>query len=156
TALLSWSFSGSNRRPLFRWLSCPSRPAVSVASATPGGSSMPELPEVEALARFLTEKGSGNVIERVEVAALSALKTYAPPIDVLRGRSLGTTTRRGKYLGIQAEDLWLVIHLARGGWVQWRDITPPAQARPGKGPLALRVGLSNGGGFDVTEQGTEK
>jgi formamidopyrimidine-DNA glycosylase len=117
---------------------------------------MPELPEVEALARFLTEKGKGHVVERVEVAALSALKTYAPPIDALRGRSLGTTTRRGKYLGIQAEDLWLVIHLARGGWIQWRDITPPALARPGKGPLALRVGLSNGGGFDVTEQGSEK
>ena len=33
---------------------------------------------------------------------------------------------------------------------------PPARARPGKGPLALRVGLSGGGGFDVTEQGTEK
>jgi formamidopyrimidine-DNA glycosylase len=117
---------------------------------------MPELPEVEALARFLTEKASGQVVERVEVGALSALKTYAPPIEVLRGRSLGPTTRRGKYLGIQAEDLWLVIHLARGGWIQWRDITPPARARPGKGPLALRIGLSNGGGFDVTEQGTEK
>ena len=27
---------------------------------------------------------------------------------------------------------------------------------PGQGPLALRVGLSSGAGFDVTEQGTEK
>jgi len=48
------------------------------------------------------------------------------------------------------------MHLARGGWVQWRDQVPPARAKPGKGPLALRVGLSGGGGFDVTEQGTEK
>ena len=48
------------------------------------------------------------------------------------------------------------MHLARGGWVQWRDKAPPARARPGKGPLALRVRLSGGGGFDVTEQGTEK
>jgi formamidopyrimidine-DNA glycosylase len=117
---------------------------------------VPELPEVEALARFLTEKSSGRVIERAEVAALSALKTYNPQIEVLRGRTLGTTTRRGKFLGLQAEDLWLVVHLARGGWVQWRDTAPPGRARPGKGPLALRVGLSGGGGFDVTEQGTEK
>jgi formamidopyrimidine-DNA glycosylase len=117
---------------------------------------VPELPEVEALSRFLAEKCSGQVIERIEVAALSALKTYAPPIESLRGRVVAATARKGKYLGLQAGDLWLVMHLARGGWVQWRDVTPPARARPGKGPLALRVGLSNGGGFDVTEQGTEK
>jgi formamidopyrimidine-DNA glycosylase len=117
---------------------------------------VPELPEVEALARFLAEKCSGQVIERVEVAAFSALKTYAPPIEALRGRPIGATTRQGKFLAIQADDLWLAMHLARGGWVQWRDTTPPARARPGKGPLALRIGLSGGGGFDVTEQGTEK
>jgi formamidopyrimidine-DNA glycosylase len=117
---------------------------------------VPELPEVEALARFLDEKCTGQVIDRIEVAALSALKTYAPPVEALRGQVVGGTTRRGKYVGLQAGSLWLVMHLARGGWVQWRDVVPPARARPGKGPLALRVGLSGGGGFDVTEQGTEK
>jgi formamidopyrimidine-DNA glycosylase len=117
---------------------------------------VPELPEVEALVRFLGEKCTGEVIERIEVAALSALKTYDPPIDALRGRAIDGTTRRGKYLGLQAGDLWLVMHLARGGWVQWRDVTPAARGRPGRGPLALRVGLQSGGGFDVTEQGTEK
>ena len=64
--------------------------------------------------------------------------------------------RRGKYLCIEAGDLWLVTHLARAGWLHWRDPVPPAHARPGKGPLALRVGLSSGAGFDLTEQGTEK
>ena len=117
---------------------------------------MPELPEVEALARFLDEKCTGQVIDRIEVAALSALKTYAPPMEALRGQVVGGTTRRGKYVGLEAGSLWLVMHLARGGWVQWREVVPPARARPGKGPLALRVGLSEGGGFDVTEQGTEK
>ena len=132
------------------------RSGPSVASATRDGSPVPELPEVEALARFLTEKSSGQRIERADVAALSALKTYDPPLDALRGHVLGSTVRRGKYLGLPAEDLWLVIHLARGGWVQWRDTVPAARARPGKGPLALRMGLAGGGGFDVTEQGTEK
>jgi formamidopyrimidine-DNA glycosylase len=117
---------------------------------------VPELPEVEALTRFLGENCTGQVLDRVEVAALSALKTYAPPIDALRGQEVAGTARRGKYVGLQAGTLWLVMHLARGGWVQWRDVTPAARARPGKGPLALRVGLSGGGGFDVTEQGTEK
>jgi formamidopyrimidine-DNA glycosylase len=117
---------------------------------------VPELPEVEALTRFLDEKCAGQVIQRVEVAALSALKTYTPPIDALQGQEVAGATRRGKYVGLRAGPLWLVMHLARGGWVQWRDTAPSARARPGKGPLAMRVGLSGGGGFDVTEQGTEK
>jgi formamidopyrimidine-DNA glycosylase len=117
---------------------------------------VPELPEVEALTRFLDEKCTGQVIERLEVAALSALKTYTPPIEALRGQEVIGAARRGKYVGLHAGPLWLAMHLARGGWVQWRDVAPAARARPGKGPLALRVGLSGGGGFDVTEQGTEK
>ncbi len=117
---------------------------------------MPELPEVEALTRFLDEKCTGQTVERIEVAALSALKTYTPPIDSIRGEKVAGVARRGKYIGLHAGTRWLVMHLARGGWIQWRDATPSARARPGKGPLALRVGLSGGGGFDVTEQGTEK
>ena len=118
---------------------------------------MPELPEVEALAGFLREKCTGQEIVRAEVAALSALKTFSPPVEALVGRTVTGVRRIGKYLAVGAgDDLWLVIHLARGGWVHWRDKVPPARARPGKGPLALRVGLSGGAGFDVTEQGTEK
>ncbi len=64
--------------------------------------------------------------------------------------------RRGKFLLLDAGGLWLVLHLARGGWVRWSDELPAARARPGKGPLALRVGLEGGAGFDVTEAGTEK
>ena len=117
---------------------------------------MPELPEVEALSRFVAEKAVGTTVERAEIAALAALKTYRPPIDDLVGRSVVGTERRGKYLLIDTDGLWLVIHLARGGWLQWREKAPAARARPGKGPLALRLGLSSGAGFDVTEQGTEK
>ncbi len=117
---------------------------------------MPELPEVEALARFVADKASGATIERAEIASLSAIKTYQPPVDALVGRGVAGTERRGKYLLIDTDGLWLVIHLALGGWLQWREKTPAARARPGKGPLALRLGLSSGSGFDVTEQGTEK
>lgn len=117
---------------------------------------MPELPEVEALAGFLREHCAGKEIVRAEVAALSALKTYDPPVTSLVGRTVEDVRREGKYLTIGTDGLWLVTHLARGGWVQWRDKVPPARAGPGKGPLALRVGLSGGSGFEVTEQGTEK
>ena len=117
---------------------------------------MPELPEVESLAGFLREHCVGQALQRVEVAALSALKTFDPPVSALVGATVQDVKRIGKYLSVGADDLWLVIHLARGGWVQWRERAPEARARPGKGPLALRVALSGGSGFDVTEQGTEK
>ena len=39
---------------------------------------MPELPEVEALARFVAEKATGTTVVRAEIASLSALKTVPP------------------------------------------------------------------------------
>ena len=53
--------------------------------------------------------------------------------------------------------LHLVVHLARAGWLHYRDVTRRhAAASPGKGPIALRVALDDGGGFDLTEAGTQK
>jgi formamidopyrimidine-DNA glycosylase len=117
---------------------------------------MPELPEVEALARFLTERAAGRTVERLELGAISALKTYKPSLDELRGLTVASCGRRGKYLCLDLQPWWLVVHLARGGWVQWRDTLTANRAKPGRGPLALRVGLEGGTGFDITEQGTEK
>jgi formamidopyrimidine-DNA glycosylase len=118
---------------------------------------VPELPEVESLARYLAEQATGRTIERVEVAAISALKTFDPPVDALVGKTVTGCTRRGKYLQLQVEDLWLVLHLARGGWVKWiDDMKVGKPTKPGKGPLALRVRFSGGAGMHVTEAGTEK
>ncbi|MDP9402856.1 MAG: Fpg/Nei family DNA glycosylase [Actinomycetota bacterium] len=121
---------------------------------------MPELPEVEALCRFLDDRTAGGVIERAELASFSALKTFDPPLDALVGATMAQWSRRGKFLLMETESargrVWLALHLARGGWVRWSDSLPEKTARPGKGPLALRVGLSGGRGFDITEAGTEK
>jgi DNA-formamidopyrimidine glycosylase len=117
---------------------------------------MPELPEVESLARFLAERAVGRTVTRAELGSLSALKTYDPPLAALVGRTVTGTGRRGKYLSLELGGLSLVMHLARGGWLQWRDALTATRAKPGKGPLALRVGFDDGSGFDVTEQGTEK
>ena len=117
---------------------------------------MPELPEVEALTRFLDERIAHQRVERCELAAIASLKTFDPPLTSLVGRSLESCTRLGKYVCIDAGGEWLVVHLARGGWIKWRDPVPPQVARPGRGPLALRVGLEGSVGFDLTEMGTEK
>jgi formamidopyrimidine-DNA glycosylase len=117
---------------------------------------VPELPEVEALAMFLGEQAGGRTVERAELASLSALKTYDPALESLVGRRVAGAERVGKYLCTDLDGLWLVTHLARAGWLHWRDPLPAGRPKPGRGPLALRVGLSGGAGFDLTEQGTEK
>ena len=117
---------------------------------------MPELPEVEGLTRFLDELVAGREVVRCELAAIAALKTFDPPLESLIGRRLDSCSRRGKFVCIDAGGEWLVVHLARGGWIKWRDPLPPQVARPGRSPLALRVGLEGHVGFDITEMGTEK
>ncbi len=117
---------------------------------------MPELPEVDALTQFLDERARGLRVERCELASFAALKTFDPPLDDLVGRTVSSFSRRGKYVCGEFESIWLVVHLARGGWVRWSESLPSSRARPGKSPLALRLGFSDGSGIDVTEMGTEK
>jgi len=124
--------------------------------------SVPELPEVESLAADLRERAIGRVIDRADVAEFSVLKTYDPPLSVLHGARLSGTARRGKFLDLICQPaaggpaLHLVTHLARAGWLRWRDSLPEAPPRPGKGPLAFRVRFADGSGFDLTEAGTRK
>ncbi len=118
---------------------------------------MPELPEVEALAGFLAERLAGRTVERVLPVAVSVLKTYDPPLSAVEGRRVTTVTRYGKFLDLATDGgPHLAFHLARAGWLRWHDRLPDAPPRPGKGPLALRLRLTDGAGFDLTEAGTQK
>ncbi|MGW2641662.1 Fpg/Nei family DNA glycosylase [Streptomyces sp. NPDC001348] len=118
---------------------------------------MPELPEVEALKDFLAEHLVGREVVRVLPVAVSVLKTYDPPPAALEGHEVTSVHRHGKFLDIATrEGPHLVTHLARAGWLQWKDRLPDGPPRPGKGPLALRVALETGEGFDLTEAGTQK
>ncbi|MDG3012204.1 Fpg/Nei family DNA glycosylase [Rhodococcus sp. D2-41] len=122
---------------------------------------MPELPEVEALSKFLQQHAVGAVITRVDVAALSVLKTADPPVGALAGSDVTGAARFGKHLGLRCGDLWLIAHLSRAGWVRWVDEPSPAPPKPGgKGPLALRVHLlapeATAPAIDLTEAGTRK
>ena len=127
---------------------------------------MPELPEVQALADDLQERAAGRVIDRADIAEISVLKTYDPALTALRGRTITGTKRYGKFLDLVTEpaepgaapdgQLHLIVHLARAGWLRWRDSLPEQPPRPGKGPLALRLAFTDGTGFDLTEAGTRK
>ena len=118
---------------------------------------MPELPEVEALALDLKGRLADRAIVRIDLAAFSALKTFDPPLSALEGTLVEDVTRHGKFLDITASGLHLVLHLARAGWVRWRDEVPALPARPNsKSPLAASVVLDDETGLDITEAGTKK
>ena len=114
------------------------------------------MPEVESLAVFLRERAVGHAFVRADITAISALKTYDPPISAMVGLLIDDVQRHGKFLDISAQGVHLVIHLARAGWLRWKDEQSTGLVRPGKGPIALRTVLDDGSGFDLTEAGTQK
>jgi DNA-formamidopyrimidine glycosylase len=120
---------------------------------------MPELPEVQALVADLRERAVGRLIERADAAEVSVLKTYDPPLTALAGLAITGAQRHGKFLDLVAGgpgELHLIVHLARAGWLRWRDNLAAQPPRPGKGPLAFRLRFADGAGFDLTEAGTRK
>ncbi|MFJ4106483.1 Fpg/Nei family DNA glycosylase [Oerskovia enterophila] len=145
---------------------------------------MPELPEVEALVRFLDERATGHVVVAADLASIVALKTFSPPLSALVGGTVTGASRHGKWLDLAVrpatagsgagggaagatsavpdDELHLVFHLARAGWLRWSEDAPTTPVRPTssrggvRAVLALRIRFDDGSGFDLTEAGTRK
>lgn len=126
---------------------------------------MPELPEVQTLVDVIASQFAGQWIARAELGSLSALKTYDPPLSGLADATLLGTRRAGKFLVLDLADadgqeLSLVVHLSRAGWIHWRTSAALGPLRPGRGPVALRLTWRDDSGdgrvLDVTEAGTQK
>ncbi|RAN70770.1 endonuclease VIII [Bacillus sp. SRB_336] len=117
---------------------------------------MPELPEIHALVGDLNARIRGKTAVRLDVHSISALKTYDPPASVLAGQVVRAVGRYGKFLDLAVGDVHVVVHLARAGWIRWRESIPAATGLPGKGPLAARLVFNDGSGLDITEAGTRK
>ena len=117
---------------------------------------MPELPEVTALVADLGSRLVGREIKRLDIVSFSALKTFEISVDALAGRPIDGVTRHGKFLDLTVGDVHLVMHLARAGWIRWREAAPKPSKALGRGPLTARLVLDDGSGFDVTEAGTKK
>lgn len=120
---------------------------------------MPEMPEVEALVRWLGERLDGAVVVEIEPASFAVLKTYDPPVSSFSGLTVSAVRRHGKFIDIDVDGLHLVIHLAKAGWLRWSDHLRDGRIKMG-GPIALRLRVDRGDGphegFDLTEGGTRK
>jgi formamidopyrimidine-DNA glycosylase len=134
----------------------PDRP-LPPAGAPRDDVDVPELPEVEALVRFVGRRAAGRRVSAVHIGAISALKTYSPAPDALVGRTVTGATRHGKWIDVTVDGgPHLLAHLSRAGWLRWSERLPTGPLRPGRSPIALRMCLEDGSGFDLTEQGTRK
>ncbi len=118
---------------------------------------MPEMPEVQGLVGFLAERAVGRTLTRASVTAIAALKTFDPPVTALQDAVITAAARHGKFVDLAlGDDLHLVFHLAKAGWLRWYDELPTTLIKPGRSPIAMRVALDDGSGFDLTEAGTKK
>ena len=117
---------------------------------------MPEMPEVQGLVDFLDSSLTGLRFTRVTMASFAALRTFDPASGDLQGAEVTQVLRHGKFVDIATDEIRLVFHLAKAGWLRWHDALPSTALKPGRSPIALRVGFDDGSGFDLTEAGTRK
>ncbi len=118
------------------------------------------MPEVDALVADLNGRAVGAVVAEIELASISVLKTFDPPVSAFAGLEVTGVERHGKFVDLDVDGLHLVIHLAKAGWLRWSDHLSDKRLKLGNGPLAMRVRLDAGDGphvgFDLTEAGTRK
>lgn len=115
-------------------------------------ASVPELPEIQALAERLDERYAGASLLRAEPLSFSGLKTVVPGPESLEGAELSSVGHRAKYLVFAFPDASLLVHLSQGGRI---DLEVGKRVpRPKNGVVRLR--------FDrdppllVKEWGTER
>jgi formamidopyrimidine-DNA glycosylase len=79
---------------------------------------MPELPEMEIVARRLDAVLPGETVESVLAPGINALKTFDPPLHALEGREFTGVRRRGKLLVLELGELSMLLHLMSAGRLQ--------------------------------------
>lgn len=112
---------------------------------------MPELPFITVLVENLGHRVTGRRITKIVVKSPSILKTYDPPLETLKGRTIIGVQRRGKVilLGLDQEG-WMVIHLMRHGRIQLGPSRAPTK------DLALAITLDDGQEIRCLELGPKK
>jgi formamidopyrimidine-DNA glycosylase len=82
---------------------------------------MPELPDITACIMALEARILGQALERVRLGSPFLLRSVAPPLADVEGRTVREVRRVGKRIAIGVEgDLWLVLHLMIAGRLHWK------------------------------------
>jgi len=138
---------------------------------------VPELPDITVYMEALEQRIVGHVLERVQVAGPSLLKTATPPIEAAQGRKVTELRRIGKRIAIgltkqnddkgqervsgptktssgfpiEASKIWLVFHLMIAGRLHWAK-----QRKIPDGRRTLAALDFDHGTLTLTEAGTRK
>lgn len=87
---------------------------------------MPELPEVE-----VTRKGLEPVLTGARITGLRLGKPLRWPLGVdpasLAGKRIASLRRRGKYLLLELDAGWLIVHLGMSGSLRWTPAESPLE-----------------------------
>lgn len=114
---------------------------------------VPELPDITVYIEALEERILDHVLERVQIAGPSLLRTAAPPVESAQGQRVTGLRRVGKRIAIRLEnDLWLVLHLMIAGRLHWKkkDVITP------DGRRTLAAFTFDSGILTLTEAGARK
>jgi formamidopyrimidine-DNA glycosylase len=113
---------------------------------------MPELPEVEIVARRLDRAISGARVESALAPGMVTMRTFDPPLEALAGREVSRVRRRGKLPIVEFGELALLIHLMSAGRLQL--FGERASLRDRRSRLLVR--LTDGRELRLREFGTQQ
>jgi formamidopyrimidine-DNA glycosylase len=113
---------------------------------------MPELPEVEIVARRLSTALAGAEVESVVAPGMNVMKTFDPPLEALVGREITGVRRVGKMPVVEFGDLALLIHLMSAGRLKAFD----KRASPKDRASRVLVRLEDGRELRLREFGTKQ
>jgi formamidopyrimidine-DNA glycosylase len=114
---------------------------------------MPELPEVEIVARLIGAAVGGARVESTVAPGVNALKTFDPPLRALDGSTLTGLSRRGKHLLVESDaGLVLLIHLMSAGRLQLFDRRAGLRDRTSR----VLIRLDDGRELRLREFGTKQ
>ncbi|MGI6374617.1 MAG: bifunctional DNA-formamidopyrimidine glycosylase/DNA-(apurinic or apyrimidinic site) lyase [Anaerolineae bacterium] len=93
---------------------------------------MPELPEVETIARQLAHCMVGQQIVRSGVNWPRSVATHTPECfgELVQGRTIASVSRRAKFVVIELPPHWLIVHLRMTGRLlacDGADVSPEAE-----------------------------
>jgi formamidopyrimidine-DNA glycosylase len=113
---------------------------------------MPELPEVEIVARRLNASLAGAEVASAIAPGMNVMKTFEPPLEALAGRKLTAVRRVGKMPVLEFGDLALLVHLMSAGRLKAFD----KRATPKDRASRVLVRLIDGRELRLREFGTRQ